>query len=77
MSPVINNFRMLLKQKEVTEKKDISLTDLERETNITRQTLQAWRDNNIKRFDRDVIEKLCCYFNCKPGDLIRARGGSL
>ncbi len=70
MSPITNRFWVLLKQKEMEEGKDISLVEVNRITGISRATLQAWRDNQIDRFDKDVLEKLCDYFHCEPGDLI-------
>ena len=70
MSPITNRFWILLKQKELEEGKDISLVEVERKTGISRKTLQAWRDNQIDRFDKYVLEKLCEYFHCQPGDLI-------
>jgi putative transcriptional regulator len=70
MSQVTNKFRELLKMKELAEGRDIPLVKVEAETNITRKTLQAWRDNKIKRFDKDVIKSLCDYFDCDVGDLI-------
>ncbi len=74
MSPVNNAFMLLLKQKELSEKRNISLVEVEEKTGITRKTLQAWRDNKIKRFDKDVVEALCQYFCCQPGELIVMEG---
>ncbi len=70
MSPIKNRFWVLLKQKEMEEGKDISLVQVSKMTGVSRTTLQAWRDNQIDRFDKDVLEKLCHYFHCQPGDLI-------
>lgn len=60
----------MLKRKELAEGRDITLLEVEDKTKISRKTLQAWRDNNIKRFDKDVLEKLCAYLDCDPCDLI-------
>ncbi len=70
MSPITNRFWVLLKQKEMEQGKDISLVQVSKMTGVSRTTLQAWRDNQIDRFDNDVLEKLCHYFHCQPGDLI-------
>jgi putative transcriptional regulator len=65
-----NKFWELLHNKEIAEHKDISISEVARETGIARKTLQAWAHNQITRYDAPVIEGLCNYFNCNPGDLI-------
>lgn len=68
--PIMNRFLELLKQKELAEGRDIPLVEVELRTNVTRKTLQMWRDNKVKRYDRDVIKALCDYFECGVGNLL-------
>ncbi|MBC8503478.1 MAG: helix-turn-helix transcriptional regulator [Chloroflexi bacterium] len=65
-----SQFRKLLKQKELDENRDISLKDVERETNIPWRSLLNWRDGTFKQYPADALETLCIYFDCQPGDLL-------
>jgi putative transcriptional regulator len=68
---VINNrFGILLAEKRIAEKRRISLSEVAEQTGISRTSLQAWENNTIMRFDAPVIDALCVYFKCVPGDLI-------
>ena len=70
MELMINNrFGVLLAEKQVQERRKISLSEVAKETGIAAKTLYAWEKNSVKRFDVPVIDALCKYFNCQPGDL--------
>jgi putative transcriptional regulator len=68
--PINNNFGVLLAQKRAKEKKNISLSEVAKETGISRPTLVAWQNNTVTRFDLPVIEGLCQYFNVNLSDLL-------
>jgi putative transcriptional regulator len=68
--PVNNKFGILLAEKRMKEKRNIPLTEVSKDTGIARRTLYAWQNNNIDRFDTDVIEKLCQYFGVNLSDLL-------
>jgi putative transcriptional regulator len=68
--PVNNKFGILLAEKRMKEKRNIPLTEVAKDTGIARRTLYAWQNNNIDRFDTDVIEKLCQYFGVNLSDLL-------
>lgn len=40
------------------------------ETGINRRTLGALVDDRMLRYDADVLERLCAFFDCQPGDLL-------
>lgn len=65
-----NRFGVLLAEKSAREKRNISISEVSRISGITRQTLQSWANNAVSRYDAPVIDALCTYFNCTPGDLI-------
>ena len=65
-----NRFLILLAEKSVREKRRISIKDVSKTTEITQKTLYGWANNTVKRYDAPVIEKLCKYFGCQPGDLL-------
>lgn len=70
MSVTVNNrFAILLAEKRIKERRNISLAEVADEIGISRKTLYAWENNTVTRFDVPVIDALCQYFGVKPGDL--------
>jgi DNA-binding Xre family transcriptional regulator len=67
---VTSNFSVLLARKEQREKKNIPISEVSRETGISRRALQQWANNTITRFDAPILSALCKYFDCKVGDLL-------
>jgi putative transcriptional regulator len=37
---------------------------------VTRATISDWAAGKVDRLDKDVLAKLCQYFNCEIGDLL-------
>lgn len=68
-----NRFAFLLAEKSTREKRIISIAQVSRDTGIAERTLQQWYKNTITRFDAQVIDALCNYLECNPGDLITIR----
>ncbi len=46
------------------------ISTLSAETGINRKTLATFVDNQIKRYDTEILERLCKYFDCQVGDLL-------
>lgn len=46
------------------------MSRLSNETGINRRTLAVLAENKMARYDSDVLERLCAYFRCQPGDLL-------
>jgi len=70
MDMTINNrFAVLLAEKRVQERRNIPLSEIAAATGIPRQTLYAWENNGVTRYDAHVIDALCKYFACQPGEL--------
>ncbi len=70
MSVTVNNrFAILLAEKQVRERRNISLQEVEKETGISRQALYKWKNNTLDRYENRVINALCQYFNVSPGEL--------
>ena len=75
---VNNRFAILLAEKRVLEKRNISLVEVAEATKVSRQALYKWENNSINRFEVRVIDALCEYFGIQPGDLfhyVKAEGG--
>ncbi len=64
------NFRRLLAEKEVRENKRYSVTDVARETNMSRQALYAWLNGDIRTVRLDTLVAICRFLECQPGDLL-------
>ena len=69
MDVVNNRFAIMLAEKRVKERRNISLQEVAEKTGIARKTLYAWENNTVTRFDVSVIDAICKYFGVKPGDL--------
>ncbi len=67
---ISNRFVVLLAEKSAREKRRISIAEVSRATGITPKTLQGWAARTIKRYDTQVLDALCKYFGCQPGDLL-------
>ncbi len=66
-------FKQLLDEKAFRERKRITVSDVSRETGISRATLT--RIANIPGYNTntDTLNSLCRYFDCNPGDLLEIR----
>jgi DNA-binding Xre family transcriptional regulator len=67
---VLNRFSILLSEKETREKRKIDIKEVSNDTGISRTTLHKYKRQEATRFDGEVIEALCHYFDCKPGQLL-------
>jgi putative transcriptional regulator len=64
------NFRRLLAEKEVRENTRYSMTDVARETGMSRQAIYAWLNGDIRTVRLDTLAALCRFLECQPGDLL-------
>ncbi len=70
MNVTVNNrFAVLLAEKQVKERRNISLVEVAEATGVSRQALYKWENNSINRFELRVINALCKYFDVQIGDL--------
>lgn len=53
------------------DKRNWTLREIEKETDVSRNSLSRWqRERGQTRVEFDVLETLCKFFECQPGDLI-------
>ena len=70
MNVTVNNrFAVLLAEKQVKERRNISLSEVAEMTGVSRQALYKWENNKVNRFDVPVINAICKYFDIQPGEL--------
>ena len=62
--------RALLEEKSFRERRRITLVEVAKETGLSRATLTRVANVPGYRMGTDVIEALCRYLNCAPGDLL-------
>lgn len=48
----------------------LKMVDIVRDTGINKNTVLAVYHERIQRYDIEMLEKLCRYFNCQPGDML-------
>ena len=49
----------------------LTTTQLAEETGLTRASIRRLYKETAQRVDLDVLDKLCEYFDCEPGDLLK------
>ena len=55
MSVTVNNrFAVLLAEKRIRERRNISLQEVAEATGISRQALYKWENNSVNRFDTPI-----------------------
>jgi putative transcriptional regulator len=47
----------------------LKITDVARATGIDRGTLTRLYHETAEKYDREVLDTLCRFFGCQPGDL--------
>ncbi len=70
MKQLRSNIKVLIAQKAQREERRISIRGLSAELGISTYTLYALADNKLNEYPKDVLEKLCNYFECAIGDLL-------
>lgn len=54
------------------DKRPWSLRAIEKVTGVSRNSLSRWQRKKPRaRIELDVLEALCRFFECQPGDLIK------
>jgi transcriptional regulator with XRE-family HTH domain len=65
-----NGFAVLLAEKRIQERRNIPLAEISEMTGISRRAVYAWENNGVHRFDEEVIDALCQYFNIRSGECL-------
>ncbi len=53
----------------------LKVADLARETGLPRSTITALYKETAERVDLSAVDKLCAYFECEVGDLLKRESG--
>lgn len=65
-----SNLKVLIAQKVQREGGRSSVRAVATETGISYYTLSALANNTIREYPKEVLERLCTYFDCSIGDLL-------
>lgn len=57
--------------KQLVDDKNISIRQLSEEIDHGFETVRKMYNDELKHFPKDLLDKLCNYFECEPGDLIK------
>ncbi|HEU5376044.1 MAG TPA: helix-turn-helix transcriptional regulator [Ktedonobacteraceae bacterium] len=71
MKMVRSYLRVLLAEKEVREKRSISLRRVARETEVSISTIMGLANNTLREVPLGALAVLCDYLHCRVGDLLR------
>jgi putative transcriptional regulator len=65
-----NRVKVLLAEKELKEGRKISYRALAEETGLSLDTITAYMNQRVSRYDESTLLALCNYFGCGISDLI-------
>ena len=57
--------------RELAEAKGYTRSTLSAATHISYPTVLLFWNDNVKKIDVDILDRLCEFLNCEPGDLIQ------
>jgi len=63
-------------EKERREGRRIRQTEVAQAINVSNNTIGRWVRNEITRYDAEVVEDLCAYFECGLCDLLYMDDGT-
>jgi putative transcriptional regulator len=65
-----NRLKILIAEKEIKENRKLTLRTISQEIGISTNSLVAYTNQNVVRFDASVLEAFCQYFNCEIGEIL-------
>ena len=65
-----NRIKILIAEKEIKENRKLTLRTISNEIGISTNSLVAYTNQDVVRFDAVVLDAFCKYFNCGVGDIL-------
>jgi len=72
MKVVNSHLRVLVAQKELREKRNLSIRTITKESGASRSTVQRLLTNTMKQVPLDDLARLCEWLPAEAGDILRA-----
>ena len=66
-----SNLVVLAAQKAQRDGQRVSLIRIAKDTKVSKYTIYALANNELSEYPKDVLERLCNYFECGIGDLLK------
>ncbi len=57
--------------KRIMKEKKISTYQLSHQTNIKYEIIKRYCDNEMQRYDADILAKFCFYLNCEVSSILK------
>ena len=70
MSRIIVNLRKLVRDKESSENRTLTIQTISQETGLNYATVSNWIKNRVDRAELTTIATFCDYLNCEPNALL-------
>ncbi len=70
MKVVASKMKLLVAERELRERRRLSVRIITEESGASRSTVERLLNNTIKRVPLDELGALCRYFNCDVGDIL-------
>lgn len=67
---ITSHFKMLLAEKEIRERRTISLREVTRATGVSISLVQGLANNTLRTYPHDGLDIVCSYLECGVGDLL-------
>jgi putative transcriptional regulator len=65
-----NRIKILIAEKEIRENRKLTMRIIAREAGVSTNSLVAYTNQDVVRFDAVVLDAFCKYFNCGVGDIL-------
>jgi putative transcriptional regulator len=68
---VNSHLRVLVAQKELRERRRLSILTIAKESGANRATVERLLNNSIKEVPLDGLGRICAWVPCEPGDILK------
>jgi putative transcriptional regulator len=65
-----NRLLLLIQERERAMGRRVKLKDLSSFVGITNHTVTSWIRNEVRKYEAQIVEGFCDYFDCDIGDLL-------
>ena len=72
MKTVNSRLKILVAERELRERRSLSIRTITAESGASRSTVERLLNNTIRRVPLDDLAALCSYFDCSVADILQA-----
>jgi putative transcriptional regulator len=65
-----NRLLILIQERERKISRRIKMKDLAEFVGVTNNTIRSWIQNDVRKYEAQIIEGFCEYFDCDVADLL-------